>query len=576
MASCDAVEEDIDNSNIPGDRSKSYLESYQEHVTRFQKHLLGCGDQALSPSHIAPSSYWTSSEKESFFHSLSIHSRFRPDLIAADIKSKSIADVCIYLTLLEKAAAESEPISREDFSIAMTVSESWVLAEEEQAKELLEPCDLRARQQSREGSQTPVQDMEASHSGMELDLSVAREKAMAQLNVHHLRVMDRILDDWEPLDNPESTVFPHSSFDTAHFRPQPSAQSPDNPVPVNLNTASEEGSTREIQANSDAPLSPRSRQRLRKRMYMRRKRAEQSGGNVNMELSKLQPGKKGHAEQEAVEETKDKEQLANGKGPVESREPSPGEEAKAAPDESTSELSNEEIVRKEVEALGIDGQFLVSNGLGLFQLESLGHFMGLFKYMSSEETDTETVSYISSKTIESLEYLVRAFILEVIHHAIVLKEEEQRLKGDIKVWHQRNDTVESSVSSPFVRTKIECKVSPSVIDNALAVLGHNRSRKKDLFGSLLLQAKKESHSESSHTQSPDNDAISTANTQGPFRPLPVMGRNLHIEDDAMNLEDSEMSSETEDEELRVELGEEEELDVDDCALETKHEEELWT
>jgi hypothetical protein len=166
--------------------------------------------------------------------------------------------------------------------------------------------------------------------------------------------------------------------------------------------------------------------------------------------------------------------------------------------------------------------------------------------------------------------------LEVIHHAIVLKEEEQRLKGDIKVWRLKNDEVESSVSSPFACTKIECKISPSVIDNALAVLGHNRSRKKDLFGSLLRQAKKESRSESSHTQSHHNDAISTANTHGPFRPLPVMGRNLHPENDPMNLEDSEMSFETDDEQLRVELGEEEELDADDCDLETKHEEELWT
>ncbi|EEB89829.1 hypothetical protein MPER_12037 [Moniliophthora perniciosa FA553] len=378
----------VKDIDVVGEREQSYLFSFKDHVAGFEKHLLGSGHHSLFPSRVATSSYWTSSEKEAFFHSLSVHSRYRPDLIALDIKSKSIADVCVYLTLLEKAAAEVEPINRGKVAIAMSVSDSWICVEEEQAKGISDLQDTPEGGWLRQG--TPVQEIEASCSEIELDQAVSREKLMSRLGEHHLSVMDVLLDGHiQPVTEPqpESMDIPRSSPGVVPTQSRSPERSPDTVAAqqdsaIHPSTHQRDPSP-EFHPSDNANLSPASRRRLRKRLYMRRKRATQTGGIVSLDPSILPRGRKprrGEAQREETRETAqdiDDEQNLNAQSSAVPQDALLRQEVGASFEGlPTPMLSKEGNVKNEWEALGIDAQTLVSNDLGLFHLESLGHFMG--------------------------------------------------------------------------------------------------------------------------------------------------------------------------------------------------------
>lgn len=103
-------------------------------------------EQPLLPAFFPPSSYWTSHEKDLFFHGLAVYSRFRPDLIAESIKTKSTLDVCLYLDMLQSASSSipsQKPGSlRSSLEPAMEVSSQWIQNEEQIGAALiqLESC----------------------------------------------------------------------------------------------------------------------------------------------------------------------------------------------------------------------------------------------------------------------------------------------------------------------------------------------------------------------------------------------------------------------------------------------------
>ncbi|KIK97624.1 hypothetical protein PAXRUDRAFT_204426 [Paxillus rubicundulus Ve08.2h10] len=62
-------------------------------------------DNAPSAPDTPPLSYWTSTEQTAFFRALSVYSRWRPDLVAACVPTKSVWEVGLYLEALEQGAA---------------------------------------------------------------------------------------------------------------------------------------------------------------------------------------------------------------------------------------------------------------------------------------------------------------------------------------------------------------------------------------------------------------------------------------------------------------------------------------
>jgi len=132
-----------------------YVDEFRKTQESLKAHLKGISsnEPPLLPTFLPPSSYWTSAEKDLFFHGISVYSRLQPELIAQHVKTKSTFDVCVYMEAL-KAAAESmeEEEEEEDNSLraemecAMEVSEKWVRREESIAESLMAldscPCSL--------------------------------------------------------------------------------------------------------------------------------------------------------------------------------------------------------------------------------------------------------------------------------------------------------------------------------------------------------------------------------------------------------------------------------------------------
>ena len=88
---------------------------------------------------------WTSAEQHAFFRALAVHSRWRPDLIAAALPTKTAWQVDHYLAALEEGAAgDDTDESDSDLEIepAYEVSEAWIAAEEALASDVIEEENL--------------------------------------------------------------------------------------------------------------------------------------------------------------------------------------------------------------------------------------------------------------------------------------------------------------------------------------------------------------------------------------------------------------------------------------------------
>jgi len=132
-------------SGSPYSPFSAYCDHFRAHQEAIRGHVRGYRTDVptLSSSFCPPASYWTSSEKDLFFHGLALFSRHQPELISAHIKTKNTLDVCAYLRALEKAtchvgSAAQEPFTREMIEPAMEVSERWLKREEEMASYLNE------------------------------------------------------------------------------------------------------------------------------------------------------------------------------------------------------------------------------------------------------------------------------------------------------------------------------------------------------------------------------------------------------------------------------------------------------
>ena len=169
--------------------NSKYLSGLLDNISATQDYLVGNDGIPHSSSFFPPNAIWTPQEKNAFFHALSTYSRFRPDLISHEVKTKSVSDVCNYLSVLQLATSQQESIvsyskRRENLPIAMEVSSEWVAMEEETAFNVVAreqdwQRELDAEQRRAEvkllkkGSKTVSHDMEPSRHKAELKRAIA-------------------------------------------------------------------------------------------------------------------------------------------------------------------------------------------------------------------------------------------------------------------------------------------------------------------------------------------------------------------------------------------------------------------
>jgi hypothetical protein len=403
-----------------------YVAHYLDVLRQLRSHLSGQAGAPLPPSFIPPTGCWTSREKDSFFHGLSVHSRLRPDLIAECISTKSIVDVCNYLEVLEEAASSPEhnevSIHRRAFPAAMEMSQEWIEFEEDKAAGILtaEGCwdeeaqqrkrsdDILAhkmflkaeRKREREGDEVEV---EASKS-QKLALTSWLEKQTRRwkqedfcksLDNRDLVAVGMILRDAEQIEldiaeqatgetsqrqqivtQPQTaTSFDESVIDPVLLALSRNSQQPASPIQTDNRgepRPAREASLSPGPSTTLAHLSPTSRRRYQKRLYMRRKRAKLSGREVDDKVRRLKPGRKAKKVMRSTSSTADAAVGASAEAlDVESEQHEDG-------DFRRSHASGKTLPYKilaEFTALGIDAEVLGELGLDLFHPGGLAKLM---------------------------------------------------------------------------------------------------------------------------------------------------------------------------------------------------------
>ncbi|KAI0826926.1 hypothetical protein BC628DRAFT_1319482 [Trametes gibbosa] len=583
----------------------AYLTLFSTHLDAVRAHCAGQIDPGAEPlpaSWHAPNAYWTSLEKDAFFRGLAIHSRLRPDLIAEEVKTKTVPDVCVYLALLEQAVCDASrrtvhvgqdhialdtKICRQDLPAALEVSEDWVKLEESMATSLAHSellvkreallkqrvQEIHSRQKShrarkgqartasnerdREGERQRRKEFDTwleegqerwaaedawgslDHAGLcALDRMLKEEEegiiladqgddadrgaegegislevpggTAAAFSIHHpsptaaddlidpillelsrpansvlsASTSDLIEQDLGLSSSLMSSTLPLSSFQFEPATP-PFLATPDpselGRIPALLPAETiapvmVEGSTADVSEEDMASMSPTSRRRSQKRLYMRRKRARASGVAVDENSVRLKPGRKPkqrppqqkhvHRAESTVASSPmpDTPLSVSLPGP---QDP-PGEQD--TPVFRHAKPSGKTLPYKrhaQFSSIGIDAQQLYQEGLGLF------HFQSIFKLMQTynqlHDVPEEVASEIAVETFQLLYAIVKQFAAEVMSRAVVSREQERIAKLQTKAWRLRENQ----------------NISAIHVKHALALFGADTLDKRSQFSGLL-------------------------------------------------------------------------------------------
>ncbi|TBU29959.1 hypothetical protein BD311DRAFT_755524 [Dichomitus squalens] len=609
----------------PAEIDPAYLAFFSESVDDFRAHLIGrTGDDPLPPSYFAPRAYWTSAEKDAFFRGLVVHSRLRPDLIAEEVKTKTVPDVCVYLSILELAEQELSggttyvneyhrvpdiKTPRDELPSALEVSEEWIAFEERMADAMIayQPTlDQEAVVQEREeevharkttirapwrGGRTASAERDrvgekARREQFERWLAQKkseweREDMLSSLNRVGLATLDRMLRDEEEgrgvvgeaseynsevepspvpeiLDMPEQVPGQPSVGELAvgiHdqlidpalleiSRPKPTYTS--NPTPEygsvqNISPAVQPSSvialpmlishpvsqstppallaslpaspqfslnttpttvapsvgTTEDSIEDPSQMSPRARRRYQKRLYMRRKRAQATGGVLVEAAERLKPGRKPKKTLSSAPSTEDLRaqavtSTASGlSAPGDtiqlSSPPAPPGVPVGARYASTSRKTQPDKRQLEFISSGVDVRWLRQEGLDLFHLQAISKLMRTYNEL--HDVPESVVSSISGETLRMLRSLVVHFVAEVMSRAIVWREQERVAKLQTKAWRLRENQV----------------ISTADVRQALMLYGAESLNKRTHFASLLSELDLDSDEEEGDVEELEQD-----------------------------------------------------------------------
>ena len=206
------------------------------------------------------------------------------------------------------------------------------------------------------------------------------------------------------------------------------------------------------------------------------------------------------------------------------------------------------------------------------------------------EVEEDVITSVSADTISLLRAVVVAFVTEVIHRAIVFRNQEFQRKGDVKAWRLG----EKEVSLHYVQSRILLtlfQISADIIQSCLEMMGFENLTKKVYFERLLRDQPSSDElsmdeNEAEGTPEADHGNVSESEDQPDHninimvdRLLPVFTSSpqhvISLFSAEYGDDTSLMPMDTDGDSLRKELEEEEQLDpVDEVAM-RQYESELW-
>jgi hypothetical protein len=560
-------------------------------------------------------------------------------LIAEAVKTKSEVEIVEFLVTLESCARSCATETGDILSTApaaIEVSDEWVVAEEAMAAALtieeghgelqelgalrrkrvrdakadMIPRGKRRRVTVEVGADELVACEESEGDDFEGDsMSVEVVKGKARFEKWHARKVAA----WERDDLFKKLDDVHLQVLDTMLREDEEAQRG-----KSLNRG---GSANMISQDLDTGmdtrvLSPTSRRRHTKRLYMRRKRARLRGEDVvPVTLARMKPGRKGKDKvTQVVEETEREEVLPSGKemGNRDSMTPDltypdsqddedDGGDAGKVTTKKRINVGGKrryQKVRSDFENVGINASYLGEHGMDLFHLGRLGKLMGIYKSLEQCPEDEVGTTFISPELIQYLQALVVAFTTDVIHRATAWKEQANELKGQKKVWrgtlHEINQrAVEHALKTIGVRTLNQQEHFSKLLDQYDLCLDKRKHKPKSSTPGDL---EDEQASVAGHSPDAKSYDIALSPHRAIYTPAFLTPASFNtgivdiflpgyngqfpskalIDEDLRDAEEgSLLSDQTDEEALEDELMEDDMLDQDDVETGQKVEEQLW-
>ena len=276
---------------------QGYKSIFQRHLAQTLRHNTGHFSASMGASIFPPSAYWTAEEKDLFFHALARHSPLRPDLIAAEIRTKTLVDVCGYIALLRNGAQKSETgVSLHDLSAALEMSDNWIEFEEKQAFVLIDAVagwEVDQKEKDRMGILQNIKDRKKPMKGAVIDRTwdVRAEEAVWLQSYEKRRA--ELGETWEKED--ALAVLDAVDLQMLDAVVRKGIEEQESEAGFNMAAASPR-----LQVSADdgldlGSLSPAERRKVKNRLYMRRKRAQATGKDFDESITRLKPGRKPQA-----------------------------------------------------------------------------------------------------------------------------------------------------------------------------------------------------------------------------------------------------------------------------------------
>ncbi|CAL1701868.1 unnamed protein product [Somion occarium] len=487
----------------------TYVSIFHEHLTHTQLHLLGNDhdETALEPSQIQPT-FWTSEEKALFFHGLAVHSRLRPDLIAEDIGTKNIVDVCAYLGLLEEGSAELEEQEQEDedrekriarrtqIPAAYEMSDRWCALEDKFVSSIvtaepqlcaetravtreLEVALARKSMQSQKDPESIKQFDSWLHDRQEdwkredweLDAGTLRlvDRALLRSKGKNARVTEELSEDEdEYMDDVQPTTETNTAAATGEPSPEQSAPAPSTTSSTIIGSGSPEAGPSHVPFDdslidpvllAETPPSPpiRTQDKTASPSHKHLAPSEPSTPAISGQVQDGGDGTLGDEEDAEGWET----QTARSQASTRAR--------------TKKDLSKEE--RQHLGDLGFQYDDAIEEGLHLFHLGRLAKLMSIYRGL--HDVPDDVVSTISFPAMKELAALLKDFTYHLVKLTLASRRRERMFKQGARAWKHSQKPI----------------VSIRNVQHAIALMGVNSSAHRKRLRNLLELYSRQSASE---------------------------------------------------------------------------------
>ncbi|KAJ3516840.1 hypothetical protein NLJ89_g878 [Agrocybe chaxingu] len=340
-------------------------------------------------------------------------------LIAESIETKTTLEVCLYIDILQKAAAKKNghnvnPGIRDILEPALEVSERWVEHEEEIAQQLMEidacPCSVGNR--SRALSRCTCTSNVPLHGDKDIDTDNTSRKRLNHLTAIHLKALEGITDEVQSKT---------TQNDIPEVPSAPSQAPGDIPSMLDVYSGPQASSSLPPLAHGSdaAEIDLWKQHRLQKILYYRRKRAQEAAKKARQSKTKKRKNPKEDRESAVPASTRDvladqsphtdHDGLTTGAEVVDTNMEGSIESSEVVDEDDTAKTS------KKTQAFlkdNVDAEVLSSLGLDLFHLSTLGRLLRLFQSINGSTCSVDSVS-ISTKSIQLLGAITKDFVSEI-------------------------------------------------------------------------------------------------------------------------------------------------------------------